>query len=173
MTEKQENILKAALKLFAQEGYASTSTSKVAKAAGVSEGLIFRHFTNKEGLLDAIVKQTEEASKMLLADVVLASDPKEVIRKILELPFKIEKADYEMWRLTYALKWQTDRYNAMSQEPIKLALRSAFEKLGYENPAAEAELIYMFIDGAATALLLHEPERKMDILKSLKSKYNL
>ena len=44
MTEKQESILQAALKLFATEGYASTSTNKVAKVAGVSEGLIFHHF---------------------------------------------------------------------------------------------------------------------------------
>ena len=44
MTEKQENILKAALQLFAKEGFYATSTSKVAKLAGVSEGLIFRHF---------------------------------------------------------------------------------------------------------------------------------
>ncbi len=37
MTEKQERILKAALELFAQEGFKATSTNKVAKRAGVSE----------------------------------------------------------------------------------------------------------------------------------------
>ena len=49
MTEKQEKIVQSALQLFAQEGYHATSTSKVAKHAGVSEGLIFRHFRNKDG----------------------------------------------------------------------------------------------------------------------------
>ena len=42
MTEKQEQILKTALQLFAEKGYDGTSTAKVAKAAGVSEGLIFQ-----------------------------------------------------------------------------------------------------------------------------------
>jgi len=44
MTEKQEKIIKSALELFALEGYAATSTRKAAERAGVSEGLIFRHF---------------------------------------------------------------------------------------------------------------------------------
>jgi len=173
VTEKQKNILKSALKLFAQEGYASTSTSKVARSAGVSEGLIFRHFKNKEGLLAAVLQMSMEAAKLHMADIVMTADPKELISKILTLPFKIKEEEYEMWRLTYALKWQTDSYDASSQEPVKLALRNAFEKLGYENPAAEAELIYMFIDGAATSFLLHPPEHRSEILNTLKAKYKL
>ncbi len=173
MTEKQENILNAALKLFATEGYASTSTSKVAKEAGVSEGLIFRHFKNKEGLLNVIREKSSEAGKAMMADIVMTSDPKEVIRKILELPYYIEKENYEMWRLTYALKWQTDNYDTSYSDPVKVVLREAFSKLGYEDPAAEAEIILMLMDGAATAVLLHEPENKLDILMALKLKYKL
>ena len=45
--KKKEQILNAALELFANDGFTATSTSKVAKRAGVSEGLIFRHFGNK------------------------------------------------------------------------------------------------------------------------------
>jgi len=93
VTEKQENILKSALKLFAQEGYASTSTSRVAKSAGVSEGLIFRHFKNKEGLLEAVLQMSMEAAKMHMADIVMTADPKELIGKILELPFKIKEEE--------------------------------------------------------------------------------
>lgn len=173
MTEKQEKILEAALKLFAMEGYASTSTSKVAKTAGVSEGLIFRHFGNKEGLLNAILEQSMEMAKGYFADIVLTSEPAEVIRKTLELPFLINREQYEMWRLTYALKWQTDQYDKTFNEPVKVVLRNAFDKLGYADPDAEVELIFMLIDGAATAFLLHEPENKEDVLKALKKKYNL
>lgn len=173
MTEKQEKILNAALKLFATEGYASTSTNKVAKAAGVSEGLIFRHFKNKEGLLDAIIERSHEAVKRMMADVVMTSEPKEIILKLIEMPFQIEQNQYEMWRLVYALKWQTDRYDNTMTEPVKLVLKNAFEKLGYEDPMAEVELIFMLIDGAAAAFLLHEPDNKEDILIALKRKYKL
>ena len=73
MTSKKENILNAALELFALEGYYATSTSAIAKKAGVSEGLIFRHFKNKEGLLEAIFQMGEEQVKVIFADIVLVS----------------------------------------------------------------------------------------------------
>ncbi|RMG55763.1 MAG: TetR/AcrR family transcriptional regulator [Bacteroidetes bacterium] len=173
MTEKQQRILEAALRLFAQEGYAATSTSKVAKAAGVSEGLIFRHFQSKEGLLQAILTQAHEMTRQAFAGVVLASDPKETIRKILELPYTISEAHYEMWRLVYALKWQTKQYDTSSYDPIRLVLQHAFAELGYADPAAEAELVFMYLDGAATAMLLHPPAQPAAVLEALKKKYNL
>ena len=173
MTEKQENILKAALKLFAENGYASTSTSKVAKAAGVSEGLIFRHFGNKEGLLNSIRQMANESLEQKMAPILMTADPKEMLRKFLELPLQVEKADYEMWRLLYALKWQTNSYDSSANEPIRVMLKEAFKKLGYKDPLAEAELVLTFMDGMVTAILLHEPDNKEDIINSLKDKYNI
>lgn len=173
MTDKQRNILEAALRLFAREGYAATSTSKVAKAAGVSEGLIFRHFQSKEGLLQAILTEGQEMAKRAYADIVLADSPREAIRKVLELPFAIRAEEHELWRLMYALKWQTNQYDASSYDPLRLILRNAFAELGYPDPKAETELIFMFFDGAASGLLLHPPEQPTAILQALKKKYNL
>ena len=105
MTEKKKKILEAGLKLFAEEGYASTSTSKVAKVAGVSEGLIFRHFTNKEGLLTAIIEEGQQRLKSTFADIILESDPKKVLIKTIEMPFKIAKKEHIFWKLQFALKF--------------------------------------------------------------------
>jgi AcrR family transcriptional regulator len=58
--DKKEKILTVALALFSSQGFDSTSTSLIAKKAEVSEGLIFRHFTNKEGLLMAIMEKAKE-----------------------------------------------------------------------------------------------------------------
>lgn len=173
MTEKQEKILTTALELFAREGYHAVSTSKIAKQACVSEALIFRHFENKEGLLNAIMKQAEESAKQVFADIVMTIDPKEVISKTLTLPFVFPKEEYEVWRLMYALKWQTNSYNAEKMEPLKTALTSAFKKLNYDNPEAEAEIMLMLLDGIVTAMLLHEPENKQQILDTIKAKYHI
>src|SRR5690606_18989192 len=54
-TEKQKKILEAAIELFSEKGYASTSTSEIAKKAGVAEGTIFRHYNTKKELLMSIV----------------------------------------------------------------------------------------------------------------------
>ncbi|MBS4210044.1 TetR/AcrR family transcriptional regulator [Bacillus sp. FJAT-50079] len=55
LTEKQKNILRAAIEAFAEKGFASTSTSEIAKKAGVAEGTIFRHYKTKKDLLLSIV----------------------------------------------------------------------------------------------------------------------
>ncbi|WP_085523639.1 TetR/AcrR family transcriptional regulator [Tuberibacillus sp. Marseille-P3662] len=55
LTEKQRNIIKAAVDIFARKGFAGSSTSEIAKQAGVAEGTIFRHYTTKKALLIAIV----------------------------------------------------------------------------------------------------------------------
>ena len=43
-------IVKAAMPLFARKGFAETTTKDLAKAAGVSEPLIYKHFPSKEAL---------------------------------------------------------------------------------------------------------------------------
>ncbi|MFP7478481.1 TetR/AcrR family transcriptional regulator [Terribacillus saccharophilus] len=58
MTQKQSRIIEAAIEEFSQNGYASTSTSQIAKKAGVAEGTIFRHYKNKKNLLLSIVTPT-------------------------------------------------------------------------------------------------------------------
>ncbi|MEH7442022.1 TetR/AcrR family transcriptional regulator [Bacillus sp. JJ1122] len=48
--EKQERILNAVLKEFAQKGYDNASTNEMVKAAGISKGLLFHYFNNKKEL---------------------------------------------------------------------------------------------------------------------------
>jgi len=55
LTKKQIAILEAATDLFAEKGYAGTSTSEIATKAEVAEGTIFKHFKSKKGLLMAVV----------------------------------------------------------------------------------------------------------------------
>jgi AcrR family transcriptional regulator len=43
-------IVKAALPLFARQGFARTTTKQLADAAGVSEALLYKHFPSKESL---------------------------------------------------------------------------------------------------------------------------
>ncbi|MED5053477.1 TetR family transcriptional regulator [Anoxybacillus sp. UARK-01] len=58
LSDKQAKILEAAIEMFAEKGYAATSTSEIAKRAGVAEGTIFRHYKTKKELLMAIVTPT-------------------------------------------------------------------------------------------------------------------
>jgi len=53
---KKDDILNAAIKIFADNGFKGASTSELAKSANVAEGTIFHHFGNKEGLLIECIK---------------------------------------------------------------------------------------------------------------------
>ncbi|MBT2663767.1 TetR/AcrR family transcriptional regulator [Bacillus sp. ISL-45] len=55
LTEKQRKIIVSAIESFAEKGFSATSTSEIAKKAGVAEGTIFRHYKTKKDLLLAIV----------------------------------------------------------------------------------------------------------------------
>lgn len=174
MTEKQKTILEIALKLFAKEGFHATSTSKIAKVAGVSEGLIFRHFTNKDGLLKAILEQGEDEMNTLFSPLFECTDPKELLAKIIEIPFRVSADQHNFWRLIYTLKWQERAYNQISIEPLMALAKEAFTRLGYADPDAEIVLLEMILDGAATVVLLkNEPFETEATLRALKSKYEL
>lgn len=49
-----QNIIDSTIKLFSSKGYNATTTALIAKDAGVSEAIIFKHFGNKENLLKEI-----------------------------------------------------------------------------------------------------------------------
>ena len=53
---KKELILERSLELFSSKGFKATSTRSIAAAAEVSEGLIFKHFKSKNGLLSELLK---------------------------------------------------------------------------------------------------------------------
>ncbi|WP_144551904.1 TetR/AcrR family transcriptional regulator [Bacillus sp. X1(2014)] len=48
--EKQDRIINAAIKEFAEKGYDRASTNEIVKEAGISKGLLFHYFQNKKQL---------------------------------------------------------------------------------------------------------------------------
>ena len=147
--------------------------AKVAKKAGVSEGLIFRHFTNKEGLRDAILKYGEERARLVFANIVFEQDPIKVIRNTIELSRKVasnkEMADF--WKMQYKLKWELEVYGEHKMEPLEHALINAFKKLNYPDPELEASLLLIHIDGLATRYFLQKNFKLDSIVGFLHQKY--
>jgi AcrR family transcriptional regulator len=52
--ERRGSILRAAARVFAENGFRGTTTKALAEAAGVSEALLFKHFPSKEAIYDAM-----------------------------------------------------------------------------------------------------------------------
>lgn len=53
------DILTAARRLFAEQGYAATTTGQIAEAAGVTVGALFHHFDGKPGLFRTVFAEID------------------------------------------------------------------------------------------------------------------
>jgi AcrR family transcriptional regulator len=55
--ERRETVLRTAIGTFAARGYFGTTTTEVAKEAGISQAYVYRLFPNKEALFVAVVER--------------------------------------------------------------------------------------------------------------------
>jgi TetR/AcrR family transcriptional regulator len=53
--ERRRQLIEVAIRLFSQKGFRGTTTKEIALAAGITEGIIFRHFPTKDELYVAIL----------------------------------------------------------------------------------------------------------------------
>ena len=64
--EQKERILKAAMTIFAHNGYSETKMSDVAAAAGASYGLAYHYFANKEAIFTALIQKALKGALHLM-----------------------------------------------------------------------------------------------------------
>ncbi|MEM7646769.1 MAG: helix-turn-helix domain-containing protein [Pseudomonadota bacterium] len=72
------NILRAVRHLFCKKGL-NVTTRELSEAAGVSEALIFKHFTNKEGVYKALLENSCQAHESVGNDLIELEPSTEVL----------------------------------------------------------------------------------------------
>ncbi|MEM9082185.1 MAG: TetR/AcrR family transcriptional regulator [Planctomycetota bacterium] len=82
--QRREQLLDTAVSLFAKRGFTGATTAELAKAAGVTEPIIYRHFNSKKDLFIAVLDRTSEQT-LGEWDKVLKSapDPAKRLRRLL------------------------------------------------------------------------------------------
>ncbi|WP_241485983.1 TetR/AcrR family transcriptional regulator [Chryseobacterium angstadtii] len=86
MISKEENILFAAEKLFAEKGFEGTSTREIAKMANVNISMISYYFGSKEKLYEKLVEYRMNEGQFFSRDIVERTDLNEwqKIEKIID-----------------------------------------------------------------------------------------
>ncbi|MQM26685.1 TetR/AcrR family transcriptional regulator [Glycomyces albidus] len=80
-----DEVLRAALELFAEQGYANTSVQQIVQAAGVTKGAMYHYFTSKDDLLFAIYERMLSLQKRRLDEIMAAGgDTESVLRAVCE-----------------------------------------------------------------------------------------
>lgn len=160
----KETILHIALRLFAEQGYDGTPTNQIAREAGVSEGLIFRHFGNKAGLLAAIIQAGSAQVETTMAAYARETDPRAAIAQHIRESFSFLRQNAAFWRLIQQIRFQVDvQQTAVDQigdfqRNVAERLTANFRLLGATRPAQEALLLFALIEGI-TAQYLQGPEK--------------
>ena len=75
----RKKIMEAGLVLFAQKGFALTSIKDIAEAAGISTGLIYRHFSSKEDMFNSLIANTIEELNNFIQILDSYDSPKQAI----------------------------------------------------------------------------------------------
>jgi AcrR family transcriptional regulator len=55
--DRREQIIDAAMRAFSQKGYSRATNKDIAREAGITPGLIYHYFENKEALFKAIIEE--------------------------------------------------------------------------------------------------------------------
>lgn len=114
-SEKRENILRAALRLFDAYGFHGTSMSAVAESADVGTGTIYRHFDGKEDLVNQLYERAREEAHELILD--MGFDETDSVRERLYTAWTALIKNYidrpPLYR--FILKYESSAYYQQSQ----------------------------------------------------------
>jgi len=178
MTEKQRKILDTALELFAQDGYNSTSTNKIAQEAGVSEGLIFKHFGSKEGLLDFLVEEGVALMNEELDNLMRIENAAERLKATLRFPKAVIDKNPAYWKVQMSIKFANHEivekyHNSSFMGKAINILSEIFEELNFDKPQMETQLLLQIIASFFMSLVNDEMENYEEMVSFLEDKYNL
>ena len=149
----KENILNAALKLFAEKGYHGTSINDIAKAANISKGLAYNYFESKKQIIEAIFKQLFDEAGKFITIMDSVKDPYEKLKLVIEFSFRYYEESEDMWMLYASFIFQP----GILEEGKKLAAEfyqkyfnkaeEIFKTLGFKNPEMEIRFLGALLDG--------------------------
>ena len=169
--QRREQLLDATKALVGKQGFHGVSIEAVAQRAGISRPIVYGHFGDLGGLLEAMLEREGESALRQLADVLPGKlepeDPHEALLAALRAYLEAVRADPVTWRLVLMppegapqlLRDQITR----GRDAVIAVLSSAVEQgaspgRGSPDPELTARLLSAVADEAAR-LLLTQPRR--------------
>lgn len=153
--EKRTLIMEAALEVFAEKSFLGASVSKITKKAGVSKGLLYTYFENKEDLLRKIILEGFDEFVQVFdpnKDGVLTEDE---FTFFIDETFSVLKKDIHFWKLYFSIISQPAVMELVKDEllefinPLIETLVKYYELKGIKNPMAHARLLGAVLDGVS------------------------
>lgn len=160
-TEKIWLIKNTALKLFAANGYHSTSISKIAASAKISKGLIYNYFRSKEEILSEIIDMGIDKMFENFTPNEDGQIEVEGMQNYIETIFKSLKENINFWKFYYQILVQADAQHLLKAKMEKImsnfmfTIVEYFRKQGFKDPQTEAMIFGALLDGIGLDYVMH------------------
>jgi AcrR family transcriptional regulator len=119
--DSRDEILKAAMHLFANRGFHETSMSEVAREAHVSKALIFWHFKTKEELFVAVLNRLLEPYFIDFAEEAGVLDERAQIKKLVEFYLDFVRDNASSVRFFLAQMLHDQRFSeGLNEQVLKI-----------------------------------------------------
>ena len=119
-----EAIIEAAARLFVRDGYANTSTNRIAELAGVSVGSLYEYFPNKGSILLALLRRQVDATMALMRERLgaMRGRPLEVVvRTIARTTIEAHYKELDLNRILIASMTRVAHWRHMEQVSFSAA----------------------------------------------------
>jgi TetR/AcrR family fatty acid metabolism transcriptional regulator len=156
VADKREAILRAAIVVFAQNGYFNSKVADIAREAGVADGTVYLYFKSKEEILRSIFERdVGEAVERGRAQLARLSDPREKLRRIAQLHLERLGSDRDLAvvmqvELRGTTKFMEEFSTTGFAEYLRL-IRETFEegqRAGVFRPELNAKIVAKILFGA-------------------------
>jgi AcrR family transcriptional regulator len=122
---RRAEIMAASARMFAERGYANTTTREIAEAADMAEGTLYNYFANKRELLLAIAQETEAPMETAVMATEHIRDRESVVAMV-ELALDFQESQVHFWRSLLAEAWVDD---AILQQFVAIRLQKTHRRL--------------------------------------------
>src|SRR6266436_7594527 len=97
LASSRDRIREAAKALFAERGYEATTTAAICRLAGTSQSQIIKHFTNKQGVLEAIFEYAwEQLNPAIELAIEKIPSPADKLRIVVDMVLIFLQKDKDM-----------------------------------------------------------------------------
>lgn len=174
-TNRKQQIINTAQQLFAEKGYEHATTQLIAKQAGVSEALIFKHHGSKEKLLDFVIRTGYKRIIQENRGMLQETEPLLLIQTIIDLPYKLVEDEPEFWKLQSRIidvipdaRTQHERF----MKPVHSFIVKAFTELGYTSAKKETNFLLMIVEMLWKQLSTERDAQAKELRDFIKQKYS-
>jgi AcrR family transcriptional regulator len=154
-TSTREEILDAAARLFAKQGYEGTTTRQIAELVGIKQASLYYHFSDKSSIVLALLDGTVSPS-VAFSDWVLALDVSPEVKLFSLARFDLEVILSDPWNMHVLFRipdiaasdaaGAREELSALQERYIALSRQCAarFDALAGRDPVQESDFVLVF-----------------------------